>query len=474
MPSPTLLSAKASESMARPNIQHVSSLETYFDEIEVTNGDNECRVWSEKLLDAIAELAAFVASRREGGPATEYVELLKGSFNMSFRFRFDDEGPDAIIRFPKPGHTATALRDEKLANEVRIMEYISQNTTIPIPRIHSWGTTAESSQQFGPFIIMDFVEGMLLSEVLKRPTESDQEDFILNPDVDKTMLEKVYRQIAGYILQLSQLHFSHIGSISKEPTSNEWVVTGRPVTYNMNELVSVSGCPSDNFPTTSFNSAADYLKSVSVLHLDHVWAQHNIADNAEIAEKRYIARRRMPQLIDKYCIENTGPFLLFCDDLRPSNILINPDTLEITALIDLEYTNAMPAQFTYDPPWWLLLSGPEFWLDRGCLEEFNSLYELRMEQFLQALEEVESTSCTGKQLEPPLSARMRDSWANGRFWFNYAMRKSFELDSIYWAVLHEKDTEHGQEEYPEMEKFIATKMEQLEKYRKECAARSST
>lgn len=43
--------------------------------------------------------------------------------------------------------------------------------------------------------------------------------------------------------------------------------------------------------------------------------------------------------------------------MRPSNMLINPKTLRITALLDVEFTNAMPAQFTYDPPWWLLMSG---------------------------------------------------------------------------------------------------------------------
>ena len=73
-------------------------------------------------------------------------------------------------------------------------------------------------------------------------------------------------------------------------------------------------------------------------------------------------------------------------------MLVNPETLRITAVLDFEFTNAMPAQFTYDPPWWLLLSGPEMWLDRCAMEEFLALYEPRMEQFLQALERVEEES----------------------------------------------------------------------------------
>jgi len=56
---------------------------------------------------------------------------------------------------------------------------------------------------------------------------------------------------------------------------------------------------------------------------------------------------------------DAGPFLPFCDDLRPSNMLVDLETLTITAVLDLEFTNAMPAQSSYSLPWWLLLFGPE-------------------------------------------------------------------------------------------------------------------
>jgi len=38
------------------------------------------------------------------------------------------------------------------------MKYLNQNTTIPIPRVISWGFTKEKPQQLGPFIIMDYVD----------------------------------------------------------------------------------------------------------------------------------------------------------------------------------------------------------------------------------------------------------------------------------------------------------------------------
>jgi hypothetical protein len=72
---------------------------------------------------------------------------------------------------------------------------------------------------------------------------------------------------------------------------------------------------------------------------------------------------------------------------------------------------------------------------------------------------------------------MRDSWRTGRFWFDYAARKSFDVNTIYWAALH-KD-KPGIEllddaAYAEMEQFTQVKMEQLKEYKDECASRFSS
>ncbi|KAF1812898.1 hypothetical protein P152DRAFT_466235 [Eremomyces bilateralis CBS 781.70] len=119
-------------------------------------------------------------------------------------------------------------------------------------------------------------------------------------------------------------------------------------------------------------------------------------------------------------------------------MLVDPETLRISAMVDFECTNILSAPLTYDPPWWLLSTGPEIWVDRGSTDEFLGLYEPRMEQFLKALEWEEGE--LGLRRNPVggslLSVRMCDSWRIGRFWFDYAARKSFKVDSIYWVALH--------------------------------------
>lgn len=118
---------------------------------------------------------------------------------------------------------------------------------------------------------MDFVEGTLASRILQKPTEDEQEELILNPDLDISILDRFYRQVAGYMLQLSRLEFTQIGAISKEPGTDTWSSSKRPLTYNMNELATAAGYPTDELPTTGFARASDYFRQVAHQHWRPSW-----------------------------------------------------------------------------------------------------------------------------------------------------------------------------------------------------------
>jgi hypothetical protein len=248
----------------------------------------------------------------------------------------------------------------------------------------------------------------------------------------------------------------------------------------MNELATGTGYPIDQLPTAQFHCASDFFQSISNQRLLHVKTQRNLAKDETDVRRRFIARHRFKQLIPEYSIDDTGPFKVFCDDMQPANMLIDPNTLQITAVLDFGFTNSMPAQFTYDPPWWLLLQGPDVWLDRNNIDEFLARYVPRMEQFLRALERVEEKSAAGgnERLtnEPRLSARMRDSWKTRRFWFNYAARTCLDMDDIYWHTLHDQVDGDGfglldEATQAELEPLVRMKMEQRKAYEEECAVR---
>ena len=96
-----------------------------------------------------------------------------------------------------------------------------------------------------------------------------------------------------------------------------------------------------------FDCSSDYFVArVECLQM-HPETQRTVA---------YNARHCFAKLIPTYgMIDNTEPHRLFCDNIRPSNMLVDPKTMEVTAFLDFEFVNIMPAQFTYDLPWLLIL-----------------------------------------------------------------------------------------------------------------------
>lgn len=132
-----------------------------------------------------------------------------------------------------------------------------------------------------------------------------------------------------------------------------------------------------------------------------------------------------------------GPFKLWCDDLRPANILIN-ENLQIVGIIDWEFTYAAPAEFSQASPWWLLLEQPEYW--PGGIEAWENTFETRLKTSIKVLTEREETFMQRGRLKQDqrLSGPMRRSWDNGDFWVTYAARKNFAFDMIFWKKIDQR------------------------------------
>jgi hypothetical protein len=192
-----------------------------------------------------------------------------------------------------------------------------------------------------------------------------------------------------------------------------------------------------------------------------------------IGQKRYVSRYKFVQLVEKYCIDPDGPFQLFCDDFRPQNILVDPATLRIKAVLGLKkFTNAMPSQYASEAPWWLLPMGPDSYLLRHRnIGEFIEAYEPRLEHFLKAMEKVEKTKESSNDGKP-LSCLIRESWATERFWFNYATRKPFDVKALSEFCAGEDSASLEQldeETHAGLETFIEMKTEPLKVYDDKCA-----
>lgn len=165
----------------------------------------------------------------------------RGAFNACAKMVFSD-GTAWTVRFPRKGMICDDYADEKVAMEVTALNLIRDRTTIPVPRVHAWGTAASNTLGLGPFIMMDYIEGVHLSELLKDYNAEPHSDLI-REDISDADLEFIYRQMANILLQLFKLDFDRIGSLPWPQTEDQTPTPSppRPLTFKVHTILQDGG-----------------------------------------------------------------------------------------------------------------------------------------------------------------------------------------------------------------------------------------
>ncbi|OAL34128.1 hypothetical protein AYO20_06583 [Fonsecaea nubica] len=394
-----------------------------FDHVAEEQQEKNFTLWMQTLQRESPEyLAMHLAATHRPGKPTAACLWKNGSFNICYRVKYED-GFNAIVRFASLGRTI--YRREKVENEVATMKYLARYTSVPVPYVLGSGTCWA-----GPYIVMSFIEGEPLAELLKNPQEGGRP--VLNPRLSDRVLRRAYREMAKLVLELSKPEFRYIGALRQ--SEEDFSVTRRPLTYNMNELATSANLPPQAFPTSVLESATDFFISLANQHMTQLQLQRNdsITDQDDCA-KKYVARCLFRKIAQDISTEHrNGPFRLYCDDFRPSNVLIDLQNLSVTGVVDWEFTYAAPAEFTYIAPWWLLLQSPEDW--ESDLDEFLKRFMPRLRLFLEALRECEDERPKEGDDVPAvpqrLSSRMERSLETGLFWVCLAAKYSSMFDEI--------------------------------------------
>lgn len=242
----------------------------------------------------------------------------------------------------------------------------------------------------------------------------------------------------------------------------------------MNNMVQLSNILKSIFPSKSvtYETADEWYTVLADTQIATLIFQHNdMVSSENDCRTKYVARQLFRRLVKQGRLSNfgfaednwsaysknagarlpspdsSGSFCLWSDDFRPANVLIDHSD-HVLGAIDWEFAYVGPTQFVLDSPWWLLLDAPEMW-DAG-IEDWEKVYEIRLETWITAMEEAESESDmnSGSFL---LSAYIRESWTTGRFWLNYAARRSWAFDTIYWKYLDETFFGEREEDIPSEE-----------------------
>ncbi|KAI0108031.1 kinase-like domain-containing protein [Daldinia grandis] len=467
------------------------------DDLAWEKSDQEVEAWERSLNKShIYRGIIDLIKTYRPGEAVELHRPIRGGYNVFYRLEYKD-GSSVAMRIPCEG--IVKFPEEKVRYEVATMRYVAANTTIPVPRIYHFGAAAENPVGLGPFIIMDYIEHeRTMSDALKDPALEPDESHVLDPTIDEGRLEFLYGQMANIVLQLSTLKFPRIGSLG-EDQNGDISVSGRPLIQNMNSLLEFAGVAPTLLPSRPYDTSDEWFCALADMHLAQLTFQHNDAVlDEDDARDKYLARQLFRRLASEgqltsrldagvddggKDIDGSG-FGLYSEDLRPSNVLIDKDD-RVVGVIDWEFAYAAPPQFSFDPPWWLLLKGLEYW-DDGY-ESWMEAYEPRLETFLRVLEreereerkkksssEIVGNTIASSSLEDvPLSRKIRNSWEKRAWMVNYAARSSWVFDFIFWEFLdpeyfgdNEKGDHHPrlslltEQQIGAMEPFVKMKMEE--------------
>lgn len=400
---------------------------------------------------------AFVTEKC-GKPA-EILSIITGGLNIHYRMRFEEENSlsDVMVRLPWPG--AAQFPDEKVLYEAAAAEYVRVNTRIPVAQVLHFG----SASTIGPFLMLRRIENKgNLTQPLCVPDRDPALTPALNTKLPESELRSLWGIMARCLLELARPTFSRIGSLLE--VDGSFQVAGRPLTFNMSSMTQLANIPAAIFPAkdTTFATAAEWYVQLAQMHLGQLIFQHNdLVSDEDDCRNKYVSRQLFLELAKKGHLSTFGfaqdkwsasakaatrpripapngsdSFRLWCDDFRPSNALLDrAQDNRLAAVIDWEFTYAAPTQYVLDPPWWLLFETPEMWKPGG-VDEWSKAYEQQLEIWLKAVEDQEDGAAFLDGL--PLSAHMRESWETGRFWLNYAARKSWAFDAVFWIFLDER------------------------------------
>ena len=443
------------------------------------------------------------------GTAT-YVEEMSGSYNVVLKFQVTrpdttdtntDTNTDTTseqhvaLRVQMPSFCPPALASELLANEVACLQFFAARGIAKVPAVFAWDATASDPIVGCPYILMAFVAGESLVTCLIRWRTSEDPQ-------DKVRLHAAYEDIAAMLLAMYRQPFDKIGAL-RPSADGGWAVTQRPVTQAMRDLlVTVPGTTADAWPDGPLATAADYkalylqlnrslLDNLRSINIHGNWVLRPDRFTIDLASGKSIQMNRVhdkaagriiahhgyarPDYAPHLNAEDTGPFRLFNSAIHPRNMLVDAETGRITAVFDLECTNAMPAAFAEDPPLFLFATSIFVHTIFYQLDAWQEEYTPALETFWGILERLEaqqppedSAQEAPQTPQTPLSARMRASWASKQWLLHLAMDDMNVSDFLFWSH-HKNNMKPLQEDAlePEIEAYIQHTEKQVAAYEAE-------
>ncbi|KAJ5496260.1 hypothetical protein N7463_008247 [Penicillium fimorum] len=382
----------------------------------------------------------------------------RGALNAGMKIVFTDNTA-WMVRFSCVGMNSDDHTDEKVAMEVTALNLIRNSTTIPVPRFHAWGPAASNSLGLGPFIIMDFVDGVSLEEILRDPN-AECPTRVMREDISDDDIEVIYRQMANFLLQLFKLDFDYIGNLPNP--EDHGPTPARPLTFKAHCITTTKwGVDTFGDRAQGFATTTEYFQYVVWQDLEQLVQQPNSTVGFYDAGNKYVAFKALK-------------FKLICDDLGLANLIVrSKKDLTIVKAVDLEWSYVGPTQLFGSAPWWLLQDRPvnSTWDydDNDKPPKIAARYFRCLEVFMCVLQEEEAKMQEYQERE--LSNLVKWSQDSGTMWFHMLIssgfndQRSFPFTQLRQHIGEDEWVRQEKEfDNMEVEGFAARKVSELNKY----------
>lgn len=241
---------------------------------------------------------------------------------------------------------------------------------------------------------------------------------------DNERMTRLSRGLSRVMLSLARIPQPRIGSFW---FNNDGTIAllNRPASANM-VISENAGAARTMERNETFSCTDAYISDLLHFHDQQFLSQRNAAHSeadchTQMATKtllRFFAQRFV-QRQHRY-----GPFVLQSTDLHRSNIFVD-DQWNVTALIDLEWVCALPAEAMHVPYWLTGLS-----LDELEDEDYSHFDKVR-QHFLGMVREEETACGLDQRHGGALSQIMQRTWDSKAVWFWHSLHS---VDAMYHLV----------------------------------------
>ncbi|KAJ7065867.1 hypothetical protein C8F01DRAFT_1126815 [Mycena amicta] len=247
------------------------------------------------------------------------VKTTSGSFNLVHIIEFQDEFR-MVIRVPIMGKSGNlqGIAKQAFESQVETMRYVRATTTIPVPEVYHFDTTADNEIS-APYIAMACIPGGTMFSVWFDNSDERREERRL----------RILSQLAGFMFQLRGLRFDRIGSLvpATETAAIGPCFDWLGLRLDKRHLTGV--VDPDKDPTAETHQLTSYGPFVTTESwLQQIWAPTDELDtyNAACVKILQAMQRHVPA-------PSTYDYTLMVPDLGLGNVMAD-DLGNITALID--------------------------------------------------------------------------------------------------------------------------------------------